>query len=264
MLSMFSAIPAGRDAPCHATAQVEAAPTPGWGYPHREDAGALHSRSAGSSLPSNHDCKRRDDQDDGRVGRVPRSPRGPCRGGGEGVRQGRHGGARPRRREPGPAGRALHRHHGTLGVGQVDPHALPGGARHAHVGPGVHRRGRPRPALGEAADPAAARPRRLRVPGIQPAPDAERRGEHHPAARPGRTPEPTPKWRTAWPERPGGEAAESGKHPRRVHEESTSAGSAASSRPSGSATGSSTVRPSCRAASSSAWPWPAPWPAGPR
>src|ERR687892_212965 len=149
-----------------------------------ERASEARAARCGAARAESNDCERRDDQNDGRVGRVPRSHRGPSRTGGEGVREGRHRGARPRRREPGPPGRALHRHHGTLGVGQVDPHALPGRARHAHVGPGVHRRGRARPAVREAADPAAPRPRRLRVPGVQPAADVERRREHHPAARP--------------------------------------------------------------------------------
>ena len=31
----------------------------------------------------------------------------------------------------------VHRHHGSLGLGQVDAHALPGGPRLADLGPGV-------------------------------------------------------------------------------------------------------------------------------
>ena len=59
-------------------------------------------------------------------------------------------------------------------------------------GHGLHRRRRPQRARRPAPDAAAARPGRLRLPGVQPGPDAHRAGEHHapaaarrPPARPG-------------------------------------------------------------------------------
>ena len=42
------------------------------------------------------------------------------------------------------AGRPVHRRHGPVGLGQVDAHALRRRPRHAHRGPGLHRRRRPR------------------------------------------------------------------------------------------------------------------------
>ena len=48
------------------------------------------------------------------------------------------------------------------------------GPRHAHVGHGVHRRHRPDDPDRHAAHGAAARSDRIRVPGVQPHPDAER------------------------------------------------------------------------------------------
>ena len=86
----------------------------------------------------------------------------------------------------------------------------------------------------QAAHPAAARPDRLRLPGVQPGPDADRAREHH-AADDARRPQ---------------------ARPRR--------GSTGRSTPSGSATGCSTDRPSCPVASSSASPWPGRSPAGRR
>ena len=49
-------------------------------------------------------------------------------------------------------------------------------------GGGVHRRRRPEHARRQPAHPAAPRPRRLRVPGVQPRADADGAGEHHAAA----------------------------------------------------------------------------------
>ena len=126
----------GVDAPCHARHRRRAR-TPGVGLPppgRRRGAPFTPARPSGwgeSVAP----CGNMTASDvmtttTAGLGASP-PPRGPCRRGGEGVRHGRHAGARPRRRERGPPGRALHRHHGTVGVGQVDPHALPGRARHA-------------------------------------------------------------------------------------------------------------------------------------
>ena len=70
-------------------------------------------------------------------------------------------------------------------------HCLAGLDR-AHVGPGVPRRRRAQRAQREAAHASPPRPHRLRVPGVQPDPDAHRAREHHaadgarrPQARPG-------------------------------------------------------------------------------
>ena len=81
---------------------------------------------------------------------------------------------------------------------------------------------------------AAPRPGRLRLPGVQPGADADRRGEHHAAARPGRAQA-----------RPG-VARQGGR------------------RPSACATACATGPASCPAASSSGSPSPERWPAGPR
>ena len=80
-----------------------------------------------------------------------------------------------------PEGR-LHRDHGPVRLGQVDADALHGRPRLAHLGPGVHRRPGPGRPVGGRAHPAAPRPHRLRVPGLQPGPHAQRPGEHRAAA----------------------------------------------------------------------------------
>ena len=98
----------------------------------------------------------------------------------------RHAGARARRRHRRLRRRPLHRHHGPVGLRQVDADALRRRPRLAHVGPGVHRRRRPRHAVRQGAHRAPARAGRLRVPVVQPAADAQRRGEHHAAHRPRR------------------------------------------------------------------------------
>ena len=76
----------------------------------------------------------------------------------------------------------LHRHHGPVGLGQVDADALPRRPRHAHA------RARCSSATSTSADaqrqaahPAAPRPGRLRLPGVQPGADADRDREHHAA-----------------------------------------------------------------------------------
>ena len=60
----------------------------------------------------------------------------------QGVRRRRGAGARARRGRRRPAPRRVHRHHGPLGLGQVDPDALPGGPRHPHQRRGRRRRHR--------------------------------------------------------------------------------------------------------------------------
>ena len=85
----------------------------------------------------------------------------------------------------------VHRHHGPVGLGQVDARALPGGARQPHQGTGVRRRRRARRAVRQGAHAAAAHPDRLCVPGLQPGADADGRGEHHaPLTLAGRRPDP--------------------------------------------------------------------------
>ena len=93
---------------------------------------------------------------------------------------------------------------------------------------GHHRDGR------QAAHAAAPQAHRLRVPGLQPGADADRRGEHH-APAVDRRPQDRP---------PLGRRGDRARGPRRAPLR--------------------TARPSCRAASSSAWPWPArSWPSRP-
>ena len=113
---------------------------------------------------------------------APSTARRPGRRRREGLRQGRGRGPGPRRRHRRLRGRPLHRHHGPVGLGQVDADAQPRRARHAHR--------RARCAIGDTdlahaqrpqAHAAAPRPRRLRLPGVQPRPDAHRGREHHAA-----------------------------------------------------------------------------------
>ena len=155
----------------------------------------------------------------------------------QGLRHRRHRGPRPRRRRPSTfAGRPLHRDHGPVGLGQVDADALPRRARHAHLRSGVHRRRRPRPLLNDKrAHPAAPRADRLRVPGVQPVPDAHRarRTSRCRCDLAGRKPDP------AWLD-----AGDRHRRPRRPADAPPVA--------------------SCRAASSSASPSPGPSPAGPQ
>ena len=81
---------------------------------------------------------------------------------------------------------AVHRGHGAVRIGQVDADALHGRAGHPDVGPGLRRRRGDRLARRRRPHPAATRPDRLRLPVVQPGAHAHRRGEHHPARRPGR------------------------------------------------------------------------------
>jgi hypothetical protein len=104
----------------------------------------------------------------------------------EDLRPGRHRGPRARRRDGRLRDRPVHRDHGTVRLGQVDPPALHRRSRHAHLRIGLHRRHRPEHARRQPPDRAPARPGRLRVPGLQPGPHPHRRGERHPAARAGR------------------------------------------------------------------------------
>src|SRR5215213_5950900 len=81
-----------------------------------------------------------------------------------------------------PRGRARGGH-GTVRVGQVDADAHPRGPRRPERRHRRDRRTGRDQDVRQRADEAPARPHRLRLPVLQPAPDADRRGEHHaPAA----------------------------------------------------------------------------------
>ena len=73
----------------------------------------------------------------------------------------------------------LHRDHGPVGLGQVDAHALHGRARHAHLRHGAASATSTwRASSDRELTAAAPRPRRLRVPVLQPRADAHRAREH--------------------------------------------------------------------------------------
>ena len=72
--------------------------------------------------------------------------------------------------------------HGAVGLGQVDPDAHPRRARPADLGQRLARRHRDHRPRRQRADQAAPPPHRLHLPVLQPAADADRGGEHPPAA----------------------------------------------------------------------------------
>ena len=74
------------------------------------------------------------------------------------------------------------RRHGPVGLRQVDADAHPRRARQADVGHGLDRRDRGDDARRHRADEAAAQAHRVRLPVLQPPPDAQRRGERPAAA----------------------------------------------------------------------------------
>ena len=155
--------------------------------------------------------------------------RGPSRPGHEGVRRGRRAGARARRSHAPDPERALHRDHGPVGLREVDAVALHGGPRRGDERPGDDRRSGPRRARRSPAHHAAARAHRVRVPGVQPRPDALRGREHRAAVHA---------------RRPVGRPAVA----RRGRRRGRHAGPARV-----------TARRSCRVASSSASRWRVPW-----
>ena len=75
---------------------------------------------------------------------------------------------------------------GPSGSGKSHADALRRRARHAHLGPGLHRRHRPDARSTTSSSPAAPGPDRLHLPGLQPGADAHRPREHHAAAGPRR------------------------------------------------------------------------------
>ena len=88
----------------------------------------------------------------------------------------------PSTASPSTSSRPLHRHHGPVGLGQVHADALPRRARPSTSGEICIGDTDLTTLERQAADPAAPRPDRLRLPGVQPAADADGRGEHHAAA----------------------------------------------------------------------------------
>lgn len=89
-----------------------------------------------------------------------------------------HSAGRPRRRD---RGRRVHRDHGPVRLGQVDPDALSGGPGLSGRRPDLDRRHRAHRAARARAHRAAPRPDRLHFPVVQPHPGLDRPGEHHPA-----------------------------------------------------------------------------------
>ncbi len=86
----------------------------------------------------------------------PHLGRRPSREGVEVLRPRRHRRVGPLRGRRGDRAGALHRGHGPVGIGQVDPHALPRRPRLAQLRPGLHRRHRPLDADRQGAHPAPA------------------------------------------------------------------------------------------------------------
>ncbi len=124
-----------------------------------------------------------------------------------------------RRRVP---ARRVHRDHGPVRFRQVDAAALPRRSRLVDERSRVPRRHRPEHALRQGGHARSPRPRRVRLPDVQPHPDAHRDSRTSRCRRRSRGTSPTRR------------------------------GSTASSTPSVCATASSTGRRSCRAVSSSA------------
>ena len=98
------------------------------------------------------------------------------------LRRRRHRSERAPRRLARDRGGPPDRDHGPLGLGQVDADAHPRRARPAERGQGHDRRRRDHRHERQAADPAAPRAHRLRLPVLQPAADADGGGEHPAAA----------------------------------------------------------------------------------
>ena len=98
------------------------------------------------------------------------------------LRRGRHRRRRAARRlAGGPAGQA-DRRDGPVGLGQVNPDAHHGRARPADERRDLDRGNEARRTERQRDHEAAPRAHRLRLPVLQPAADADRRGEHRPPA----------------------------------------------------------------------------------
>src|SRR3954467_9369036 len=113
---------------------------------------------------------------------------GPRRGCQQDVRRRRRRCARARQRVGDASGGSVHGDHGAVRLRQVHIAARARRARPTHVRRGLRRRHRADLAQRQAAHAAEARPDRFRLPVVQPAPDAHRRGEHR-AADPHRRPQ---------------------------------------------------------------------------
>ena len=98
------------------------------------------------------------------------------------LRRRRHGRRRAPRRLALDSARRADRGHGPFGLGQVDADAHPRGPRPADARARLDRRNGIDRAQGQRADQAAPQAHRLRLPVLQPAPDAVRRGERDAAA----------------------------------------------------------------------------------
>ncbi|CAA9310705.1 MAG: ABC transporter, ATP-binding protein, partial [uncultured Frankineae bacterium] len=101
----------------------------------------------------------------------------------QGLRHRRHRRHRPGGRDGRVRLRLLPRGHGPVGIREVDAAALPGRARQRRQRPGARRGGLAGRHERQAADGPAPRPRRLRLPAVQPAADPDGRGEHPAPAR---------------------------------------------------------------------------------
>ena len=175
-------------------------PAPSGGCPHPRDARSLHGIASGVSVPSNRPpapAARQAQRAARRSSRWQSRPPTAVRRRHDsqpssardlvktyGTRR-RHR-ARARRRQPRHRRAPVHRGDGPVGLREVDADARDGGPRHAHVRLGAGVRRRPGAPLGPEADAAATGPRGVRLPVLQPRPDAERPGEHRAAQRPGR------------------------------------------------------------------------------
>ncbi len=98
------------------------------------------------------------------------------------LRRGRRCRRRPRRRQRQLRARALQRHHGTVGIGQVHAHAHPRRARPPDRGLRPARRHRDHGPRRRRPDQAAPRQARLHLPVLQPDPGPHGRGERDAAA----------------------------------------------------------------------------------
>ena len=99
----------------------------------------------------------------------------------EGLRHRRRRGPRPRRRDRLVRDRQVHGDHGPVRIRQVDAAALPRRPRRTDIGRDLRRRHLSGRARRQAAHRAPPHQDRLRLPGVQPDPDAHRRREHPPA-----------------------------------------------------------------------------------
>ena len=98
------------------------------------------------------------------------------------LRRGRGGRRRAARRLARRPRRSVHGHHGPVGLGQVDAHAPARRPRPADGGQRLRRHAGHHDDERQGADQAAPPAHRLRLSVLQPAPDAQRRGERPAAA----------------------------------------------------------------------------------